>query len=580
METLLETFQKAASAAIHKAFELPEEKADIAPCAQEEFGHYQCNSALSLAKVLKKSPRQIAEQIIQHLDDTLKSYCSRIEIAGAGFINFTLSPKSLSSELNRQLADPKLGAMHPKKRQRIIVEFSSPNVAKELHVGHIRSTIIGDSIARLFEFLGHDVLRLNHIGDWGTQFGMLIAYMKESAPEVLSGNEQTDLSSLMGWYRAAKKRFDEDPEFKKRAQLQVVQLQAGEPAAMHAWKLICDVSRKGFQEIYDVLGTHLTERGESFYNPHLKEIIAEFEKKGLVTLSDGAKCIFLDGFVNREGEPLPLMIQKSDGGFNYDTTDLAALKHRLFVEKADRIIAVVDAGQSLHFQMVFAAAEKIGWLDPKKTQVEHVAFGLVLGPDGKKFKTRSGETEKLIDLLTGAIDKARAVLQERLTDASPHELDKLAHIVGIDAVKYADLSTHRLKDYTFSYDKMLRFEGNTAVFLLYSYVRILGIKRKTKANMQEILLQAKIDLAHPSEVSLGLHLRRFPETLAAFADDLLPHRLSEYLYHLAEKFNAFFRDCRVEGSAEEHSRLVLCELTARILSQGLEILGLKTVDRL
>jgi arginyl-tRNA synthetase len=409
---------------------------------------------------------------------------------------------------------------------------------------------------------------------------MLITYMLESAPDVLKGKTQTDLASLMSWYRAAKKRFDEDPEFKKRAQLQVVQLQAGDAEAMHAWKLICDVSRKGFAEIYHLLDARLIERGESFYNPFLKEIVEQFEQKGLVALSDGAKCVFLDGFVNREGEPLPLMIQKSDGGFNYDTTDLAALRHRIFEEKADRIIAVVDAGQSLHFQMLFAAAKKIGWLDSSTVQAEHVAFGLVLGSDGKKFKTRSGETEKLIDLLTGAIDKARTVLQERLPDASPEEIETLARIVGIDAVKYSDLSTHRLKDYTFSYDKMLRFEGNTAIFLLYSYVRIRGIKRKTAANMQEILAHARIEVNHPSEVSLGLHLRRFPEVLETFTHDLLPHRLCEYLYHLAEKFNAFFRDCRVEGSPEENSRLVLCELTSRVLHQGLEILGLKTVDRL
>jgi arginyl-tRNA synthetase len=580
METFLAILKQATLSAIERAFSLSVEEAEIAACVQEEFGHYQCNSPLGLSKELRKSPRHIAEQIVAHLDLSTKQHCSKIEIAGPGFINFTLSPTYLSSELNEQLGCKRLGAVKPLKKQKIIVEFSSPNVAKELHVGHIRSTIIGDCLARLFEFLGHDVVRLNHIGDWGTQFGMLIAYMLESVPDVLRGETQMDLSSLMGWYRAAKARFDEDPEFKKRAQLQVVELQAGHPEAMHAWKLICDISRRGFAEIYQILDTRLIERGESFYNPYLKKIVEAFEQKGLVTLSGGAKCIFLDGFVNREGEPLPLMIQKTDGGFNYDTTDLAALHHRIFEEKADRIIAVVDAGQSLHFQMLFAAAKKIGWLDSSKVQAEHVAFGLVLGPDGKKFKTRSGETEKLIDLLMGAIDKARSILEERLSGVSPEEIKALARIVGIDAIKYADLSTHRVKDYTFSYDKMLRFEGNTAIFLLYSYVRIRGIKRKTAADMQDILAHFRIEVAHPSEISLGLHLRRFPEILECFVQDLLPHRLCEYLYHLAEKFNAFFRDCRVEGSPEENSRLVLCELTSRVLQQGLEILGLKIVDRL
>ncbi|MBS0624779.1 MAG: arginine--tRNA ligase [Verrucomicrobia bacterium] len=582
METPLATFQRTVADAIQRAFSLPrdESTADMAPCAQEEFGHYQCNSALRLSKLLKKNPRQVAEQIISHLDDATKSRCSKIEIAGPGFINFTLTPRHLSFELNHQLNDPRLGAMKPLKKQKIVVEFSSPNIAKELHVGHIRSTIIGDCLARLFEFLGHDVLRLNHIGDWGTQFGMLITYMREVAPEVLKGHEKTDLSTLMGWYRAAKKKFDEDPEFKKRAQRQVVELQSGNAEAMHAWKLICDVSRRGFQDIYDLLDTKTTERGESFYNPYLAEVVTEFDKKGLITISDGAKCIFLEGYANREGEPLPLMIQKADGGFNYDTTDLAALRHRIFVEKADRLIYVVDAGQSLHFQMVFAAGEKIGWYDSSKLKVEHVPFGLVLGADGKKFKTRSGETEKLIDLLTGAVDKAREILIERLPTASVEEIEELAKVIGIDAVKYSDLSTHRIKDYTFSYDRMLKFEGNTAVFLLYAYVRINGIKRKTHANMDHVLAQHQIDLNHPTEVTLGLHLRRFGEILEYFSRDLLPNRLCEYLYELAEKFNGFFRDCRVEGTQEEGSRLVLCELTARIMRQGLEILGLETVERL
>ena len=583
METLLTTFQTMVGHAIRRAFpglEVYAFAADVAPCAQEEFGHYQCNSAPRLSKILKKSPREIAEQIVEHLDETARQSCSHIAIAGPGFINFTLNPSFLSKELDEQLQDPSLGAVTSAEKQKIIVEFSSPNVAKELHVGHIRSTIIGDCLARLFEFLGHDVLRLNHIGDWGTQFGMLIAYMLESAPDVLRGEAKTDLPSLMQWYRAAKKRFDEDADFKKRAQLQVVDLQAGDPKAIHAWKLICDLSRRGFQEIYDLLEARLTERGESFYNPYLKQVVDEFEAKGLVSISDGAKCIFLDGFVNREGEPLPLMIQKSDGGFNYDTTDLAALRHRIFVEHADRIIVVVDAGQSLHFQMIFAAGEKIGWFDRSTLPVEHVAFGLVLGPDGKKFKTRSGETEKLIDLLTGAVNKASQILQERLPDASEEEIAELAKILGIDAVKYADLSTHRIKDYTFSYERMLRFEGNTAVFLLYAYVRIAGIKRKTHADMEAVLSAYKIALQHPTEISLGLHLRRFGEILEAFSKDLLPHRLCEYLYQLAEKFHAFFRDCRVEGAAEEGPRLVLCELTSRVLRQGFEILGMKTVDRL
>lgn len=579
METVIADFRKKVSDAIGRAFgetlSNEERMADMAPCNQEGFGHYQCNSALPLSKILKQNPRAIAQKIVEHFD---ARDCERVEIAGPGFINFTLSPVYLSNLLNEQLRNKYLGAVPPAKKQKVIVEFSSPNIAKELHVGHIRSTIIGDCLARLFEFLDQDVLRLNHLGDWGTQFGMLIAYMKEQCPALLKGEEAMTLDSLMGYYRAAKKQFDADPAFKNRSQKEVVKLQAGEKDAMFAWKMMCEVSRKGFQEIYDLMHVRLTERGESFYNPFLKDVVEELDKKGLITISDGAKCVYLEGFKGREGEPLPIMVQKSDGGYNYDTTDLAAIRHRIFIEKADRIIIVVDQGQSLHFQMVFALAQKAGWMDPAKVQAEHVGFGLVLGPDGKKFKTRSGDTEKLIDLLLGAIDKAREILKERHPEADSKEIDHLARVLGVGAVKYSDLSSLRTKDYTFSYDRMLRFEGNTAVFLLYAYVRINGIKRKTHANMHEVLKNHKISLNHPSEMALGVHLARFGEMIEIMARDLLPNRMTDYLYELAEKFNAFFRDCRVEGTPEEGSRLVLCELTAKVLKQGLEILGLETVD--
>ncbi len=575
MKTILSFLEQTVSYAIASAFSIPilEVHADITPCAQENFGHYQCNNALSLAKALQQNPRSIAQKIIDAIDP---ASFSQIQIAGPGFINFTLSPHFLSEELTQQLFDPLLGAELPVKTERVIVEFSSPNVAKELHVGHIRSTIIGDCLARVFEFLGQDVIRLNHIGDWGTQFGMLIAFMKEG----VSKPGEPSIEELMAWYRSAKKRFDEDADFKKRGQREVVSLQGGDLTSLAFWEMICAISRRAFQEIYDLLDVKITERGESFYNPMLSSIEKEFAEKGLEVISNGAKCIYLEGFKNREGEPLPLMIQKSDGGYNYDTTDLAAIHHRIFTEKADRIIYVTDLGQSLHFQMVFAAAKKIGWLDPNKTQADHVGFGLVLGSDGKKFKTRSGDTEKLIDLLTEAESQAYGIAEERLPEASEEEKRHFAHVVGIGAIKYADLSTHRTKDYTFSYEKMLRFEGNTAVFLLYAYVRILGIKKKTGAPIEAVLRDKKIAVRHPSEIALGLHLRRFGETLHFVTKDLLPNRLTDYLYELAEKFNAFFRDCRVEGSLEQGERLLLCELCARILSQGLHLLGLHTVPRM
>lgn len=552
---------------------------EVTTSTQDRFGHYQFNSAMKLTKILKQPPRKIAELIIAALNRE-DGMISQLDIAGPGFINITLNPSFLAKETNILLRDSHLSIDLPQKIQRIIIDFSSPNVAKEMHVGHLRSTIIGECLARLFEFLGHDVIRHNHIGDWGTAFGMLIAYMKEEAPQVLNGQQKTDLTHLVNWYRASKKRFDEDPHFKKQAQLEVVSLQQGQKEARIAWEIICDISRKAYQEIYSMLNVHLIERGESFYNPYLPEIVADLEKQGLIQISDGAKCIFLEGFQNREGEPLPLMVQKSDGGYNYDTTDMATIYHRIKIEMGERLIYVTDAGQSTHFQMIFKAAEKAGYLDTSKVRVDHVPFGLVLGADGKKFRTRSGETERLIDLLQAAIDQAGKILQERNPDMEEEQRQKLAYALGIGAIKYADLSNHRMSDYTFNYDRMLRFDGNTAAFLMYAYVRVIGIKRKVNINPLTLLNSTHIKLEHPSEIDLGLHLLRFQETLDSVANDLLPHRLADYCYGLAEKFNAFFRDCRVEGSPEQNERLLLCEATARVLKQGLSILGVETVDRM
>ena len=589
METILHALELQFSAAIKRAFDsqLPHDsellRAEVTQSTQPQFGHYQCNNALKIAKELKKNPREIAQQILQAVkggDETGAPILSQLEIAGPGFINISLDSLFLSKQTTELLRDSRLGVPLPARKEKVIVEYSSPNIAKELHVGHLRSTIIGDALARLFEFLGYDVLRLNHIGDWGTQFGMLIAYMQDVAPEVLQGATEVDLPQLMQWYREAKKKFDEDPEFKKRSQLQVVRLQGGDPLSLKAWKAICAISRKAFLEIYQLLDVRLTERGESFYNPFLPEVIKDLEQKGLISVSDGAKCIFLEGFTNRDGTILPMIVQKSDGGYNYDTTDMAAIRHRVAVEKADRIIIVTDAGQSLHFAMLFKAAEKAGYFDPKKVRVDHVPFGVVLGADGKKFKTRSGETEKLADLLVEAIHQAKVIMSERMPDLEGRELDRLSQILGIDAVKYADLSCHRVKDYLFSYERMLKFEGNTAAFLLYAYVRIQGIKRKVGLDVQQVSEENEIVLEHPSEIALALHLRQFGETLELMARDLLPNRLCDYLYALAEKFHAFFRDCRVEGTPQEKSRVLLCEATGRILEKGLSILGLKTLDRM
>lgn len=588
MKNIVTHLQEKVQAALDKAFHLELKdfpdlmQPEVVQSTNPQFGHYQCNNALKIAKHLKTSPRNVAEKIVMNLSKDLegKPFLSTLEIAGPGFINLTLDVDFLSEQVSQIINDPHAGVSLPEVKKRIIVEFSSPNVAKELHVGHLRSTIIGDCLARLFEFLEQDVLRLNHIGDWGTQFGMLIAYLKEKEPDVASGKRKTDLPQLMHWYKESKKLFDADADFKKRSQLQVVKLQSGDHESLKAWEIICEISRKAYKEIYDLLDVKLIERGESFYNPYLAEIIQDLEKKGLVTISDGAKCIFLEGFESREGTPLPMIIQKSDGGYNYDTTDMAAIRHRIQEEKADRIIVVTDAGQSLHFQMIFKAAEKAGYLDPLRVQVDHVTFGVVLGPDGKKFKTRSGETEKLIDLLLEAVKHAKVLLEEKLQGFNAQEIEKMAEILGIDAVKYADLACHRQKDYVFSYERMLKFEGNTAAFLLYAYVRIQGIKRKVNKDISSLLAHPKITLQHPTEIALALHLRQFGETLNVLARELLPNRLCDYLYELAEKFHAFFRDCRVEGDPLEDSRLLLCEAAASILKKGLNILGLKTLERM
>lgn len=581
MQTLLSYLKQACYVALQQT--LPAhatlENVEITLSTQPQFGHYQCNSAMKLAKLAGQNPRAIASQWLAALQTCELAAHADFEIAGPGFINITFKTTFLATQLQQLLTDPHFG-IPKQQQQRIIVDFSSPNTAKEMHVGHLRSTIIGDCLARTFEFLGHEVLRLNHIGDWGTAFGMLIAYLKQSHADVLAQPHNTDLSQLVVWYRAAKQQFDEDPVFKQRAQAEVVALQQGDAAARQAWEIICDISRRGYQAIYDLLDIQIKERGESFYNPFLADLLADLSQKNIITISDGAKCIFIAGFNTREGTPLPLIVQKSDGGYNYAATDLAALRYRIEIDQAQRILYVVDAGQSTHFQMLFKAAEMADYLQPAQTRVEHVPFGLVLGNDGKKFRTRSGDTERLIDLLQQAINCAKERLIERGANINDSEIASTARILGINAVKYADLACQRVSDYVFSYDRMLRFEGNTAAFLMYSYVRIVSIKRKIGVAIDSLLNTTMIQLQETSEIELSLQLLRFPDVVLQLADDLLPHRLCEYLFNLAEKFNAFFRDCRVEGTPQQNSRLLLCETTAKILKQGLNLLGLQIVDRM
>jgi arginyl-tRNA synthetase len=558
----------------------------LVPASNPKFGDYQSNAALSLSKKLGKPPRAIAEAIIQHLD--VSDFCETPSVAGPGFINFTLKPAYLEAQLSVIQADSRLGVAAARKPQRVVVDFSSPNIAKEMHVGHLRSTIIGDCIARILEFQGEDVLRLNHVGDWGTQFGMLIAYLREAYPDALTTADALDLGDLVALYRQAKKRFDEDEGFRETARQEVVQLQAGAEDTRRAWQLLCEQSRREFQVIYDWLDVHLTERGESFYNPLLPAVVEDLDKQGLLVEDAGAKCVFLEGFTNKEGEALPLIVQKSDGGYNYATTDLAALRYRIQQDGAERIIYITDAGQANHFVQVFQVARRAGWV-PDNIELVHVPFGLVLGEDGKKLKTRSGETVRLQDLLDEAIARARADLEARLKEEGRQETEEfianVAKVVGISAVKYADLSQNRTSNYVFSYDKMLALQGNTAPYMLYAYARIQGISRKGEINFEQLGDNAKVLLQHETELTLAKHLLQLSEVIRNIEQDLLPNRLCEYLFQLSQKFNQFYdRDRGVPVlNAEEPqrtSRLVLCDLTARTLKLGLSLLGISVLERM
>ncbi|MGD1712545.1 arginine--tRNA ligase [Dapis sp. BLCC M172] len=555
----------------------------VVPASNPKFGDYQCNVAMSLAKKLKDKPRAIATQIIDNLDIT--DFCLPPEIAGPGFINLSLKPEYIETCLEAIIKDKRLNISPAKNPQRVVIDFSSPNIAKEMHVGHLRSTIIGDSLARVLEFQGHDVLRLNHVGDWGTQFGMLITYLREAFPDALTTADVLDIGDLVAFYKQSKKRFDENEYFKEKSRKEVVSLQAGAEDSNYAWQLLCNQSRREFQVIYDLLDIKLNERGESFYNSMLSGIVEGLNKLGLLEENDGAQCVFLEGFTNKEGEPLPLIVQKSDGGYNYATTDLAALVHRIEKEEANRLIYVTDSGQANHFSQVWQVAKKAGWI-PENVEVVHVPFGLVLGEDGKKLKTRSGETVRLRDLLDEAINRARNDLEKRLKEENRSEseefIENAAQVVGLSAVKYADLSQNRNSNYVFSFDKMLALQGNTAPYLLYAYVRVQGIARKGEINFEMLRKDGKIILQDEQELVLGKHLLQLNEVLNIVSVELLPNRLCEYLYELSEKFNKFFENCPVLKSEEplRTSRLLLCDVTARTLKLGLSLLGISVLERM
>jgi len=454
-------------------------------------------------------------------------------------------------------------------------------------VGHLRSTIIGDSLARVLEFRGHPVLRLNHVGDWGTQFGMLITHLKQVAPEALETADAVDLGDLVAFYREAKKRFDEDEAFQTTSREEVVKLQGGDPVSLKAWGLLCDQSRREFQKIYDRLDIRLSERGESFYNPYLEGVVRDLEATGLLVVDDGARCVFLEGVSGKDGKPLPVIVQKSDGGFNYATTDLAAIRYRFGSapdgDGARRVVYVTDAGQANHFAGVFQVARRAGWL-PEGARLEHVPFGLVQGEDGKKLKTRAGDTVRLRDLLDEAVERSDADLRRRLEEEGRSEdeafIEHVATTVGLAAVKYADLSQNRITNYQFSFDRMLALQGNTAPYLLYAVVRIAGIARK--GGDLDVAATGALQFSEPQEWALVRELLKFDAVVAEVEEELLPNRLCTYLFELSQVFNRFYDQVPVLKAEPDAlpSRLALCRLTADTLKLGLGLLGIPTLDRM
>ncbi|AGJ85257.1 arginine--tRNA ligase [Raoultella ornithinolytica] len=546
--------------------------------AKIQFGDYQANGVMAVAKKLGMAPRQLAEQVLSHLD--LNGIANKVEIAGPGFINIFLDPAFLAENVNSALASERLGVARP-QAQTIVVDYSAPNVAKEMHVGHLRSTIIGDAAVRTLEFLGHKVIRANHVGDWGTQFGMLIAWLEKQQQE--NAGEMA-LSDLEGFYRDAKKHYDEDEVFAERARNYVVKLQGGDAYFLEMWRKLVDITMTQNQITYDRLNVTLTRddvMGESLYNPMLPGIVADLKAKGLAVESEGATVVFLDEYKNKEGEPMGVIIQKKDGGYLYTTTDIACAKYRYETLHADRVLYYIDSRQHQHLMQAWTIVRKAGYV-PESVPLEHHMFGMMLGKDGKPFKTRAGGTVKLADLLDEALERARRLVAEKNPDMPADELEQLANAVGIGAVKYADLSKNRTTDYVFDWDNMLAFEGNTAPYMQYAYTRVLSVFRKAEVD-EQALAAAPVIITEAREAQLAARLLQFEETLTVVAREGTPHVMCAYLYDLAGLFSGFYEHCPIitaESEAARNSRLKLAQLTARTLKQGLDTLGIETVERM
>jgi arginyl-tRNA synthetase len=534
---------------------------------------YQANLAMGLAKSLSRPPREVAAAIVQQLPEG--GWIERAEVAGPGFINVWISKAELGQALETMLVGD-LG-LRTSSPERVVVDYSSPNVAKEMHVGHLRSTIIGDALARVFSALGHVVIRQNHIGDWGTPFGMLIEHLLDGGADAV----EHSVRDLSAFYQAARKKFDADPEFAERARRRVVSLQAGDAETLGLWSTLVAASKRYFATIYQVLGVTLTDEdiaGESLYNPWLADVVEQLQQQGLAVESDGAVCVFPPGFLGREDQPIPLIVRKQDGGYGYATTDMAAIRYRTESLRANRILYVVGAPQAQHLSMVFAAARQAGWL-PETVTATHVSFGSVLGADKKIFRTRAGETIRLVDLLSEAVTRARAVVAEKNPSLEPEEQQEIARMIGIGAVKYADLSSDRVKDYVFDWNRMLSFDGNTAPYLQYAHARIRSIFRRGEGAS----MPSTVRVATPEEKSLAMALLAFPTVVRDVADSLSPHKLCSYLYEVATVFSNFYEQCPVlkaDSDAVRASRLRICEVTACVLERGLGLLGIEAPQRM
>ena len=543
-----------------------------------QFGDYQANGIMPAAKKLGLNPREFAQNVLDKAN--LQDIAEKTEIAGPGFINIFLKNTWLAENINRAVQDPKLGVHNPEK-QTVVVDYSSPNVAKEMHVGHLRSTIIGDAVVRTLEFLGNHVIRANHVGDWGTQFGMLIAYLEKMENEHAS---EMELSDLEAFYRAAKKHYDEDPVFAEKARNYVVKLQSGDEYCRTMWQKLVKITMQQNQHNYDRLNVTLTDKdvmGESLYNPMLPGIVEDLKKQGLAVEDDGALVVYLDEFKNKDGDPMGVIVQKKDGGFLYTTTDIAAAKYRYETLKAHRALVFSDTRQSQHMQQAWLITRKAGYV-PDSFQLEHKNFGMMLGKDGKPFKTRSGDTVKLADLLDEAIERAGVLISQKSTALSEQEKADVIEAVGIGSVKYADLSKNRTTDYVFDWDNMLSFEGNTAPYMQYAYTRIRSIFNRSQIALSEVE-QAQLSITDEKERALAIKLLQFEEAVQVVGKDGTPHVLCAYLYELAGVFSSFYEHCPILNNDDQQvklSRLKLALLTERTLKQGLDLLGIKTVEKM